>query len=285
MPSKTLKLLRTTMWLAAAVPLALFSIVAWSLHGQALAEARLRVDSAARIAEEHALKVFETNIALLGLVADTLGNDGEDRLRARERALHEQMVRITADLRHLQGLFVMGPSGRMIVNNRVFPAPPVDVTDRAFFRHHQGGGAQPFFTEVLTSRTTGEPFFDMNVRRSGADGSLTAVLSASMAPKYFADFYSDLASKDRDLNIALRHADGSLLAGWPRAPSSADVPAARPASASSARCKAVNASSPSVRSAATRCASRRGSNPRRRWRRGTANSPGSPPSSSRSRWR
>jgi signal transduction histidine kinase/CheY-like chemotaxis protein len=223
-PSRTLKWLRATRWLAAAVPLTLFSLVAWSLHNRALADARLRVESTARIAEEHALKVFETNIALLSLVADSLGDDTENLLRARERSLHDQMVRMTADLRHLQGLFVMGPSGTMIVNNRVYPAPPVDVSDRAFFRHHRAGGAQPFFTEVLTSRTTGEPFFDMNLRRSASDGRMVAVLSASMAPKYFADFYSDLASKDRDLNIVLRHADGSLMAGWPRAPSSTEMP-------------------------------------------------------------
>jgi signal transduction histidine kinase/CheY-like chemotaxis protein len=216
--------LRATMWLAAAVPLLLFALVGWNLHERSLAEARLRVDSAARIAEEHALKVFETNIALLNLVAEALGDDPEDQLKARERSLHDQMVRMTADLHHLQGLFVMGPSGRVIVTNRAFPAPPVNVADRAFFRHHRAGGAQPFFTEVLTSRTTGEPFFDMNVRRNSADGSLTAVLSASMLPQYFADFYSDLAAQDRDLNIALRHADGALLAGWPRAPASADAP-------------------------------------------------------------
>ena len=220
---KTLLWLRATMWLAAAVPLLLFALVGWNLHERALAEARLRVDSAARIAEEHALKVFETNIALLNLVAEALGDDPEDQLRARQRALHDQMVRMTADMRHLQGLFVMGPSGQMIVTNRVYPAPPVNVADRAFFRHHRAGGEQPFFTEVLTSRTTGELFFDMNVRRNGRDGSLTAVLSASMLPQYFADFYSALAAKDRDLNIVLRQADGTLLAGWPRAPGSADA--------------------------------------------------------------
>jgi signal transduction histidine kinase/CheY-like chemotaxis protein len=223
-PWRTLERLRATMWLAVALPLALFALVAWNLREQALAEARLRVDSAARIAEEHALKVFETNTALLGLVADTLGADPEHVLRARERTLHDQLVRITTDMRHLQGLFVMGPSGQMIVTNRAFPAPPVNVSDRAFFRHHRAGGAQPFFTEVLTSRTTGEPFFDMSVRRSASDGAVTAILSASMLPQYFAEFYSDMASKDRDLNIALRNADGSLLAGWPRGPSRADAP-------------------------------------------------------------
>jgi signal transduction histidine kinase/CheY-like chemotaxis protein len=221
-PNRTLRRLRATIWLAASVPLLLFALVAWNLHQRALAEARLRVDSAARVAEENALKVFETNVALLNLVADAVGDDPENQLRARERALHEQMVRMTANLRHLQGLFVMGPSGRMIANNRAFPAPPVDVSDRTFFRHHRQGGAQPFFTEVLTSRTTGEPFFDMSLRRNGSNGALQAVLSASLAPQYFADFYSDLAAKDRTLNIELRHAGGALLAGWPRAPASAD---------------------------------------------------------------
>ncbi len=234
MPQKTLKWLGATMWMAAAVPLALFSLVASNLHQRALADARLRVVSAERIAEEHALKVFETNTALLGLVADAVSADSETTLQARARVLHEQMVRMTADLRHLQGLFVFGPSGQMIVTNRVFPTPAVNVSDRAFFRHQRQGGAQPFFTEVLTSRATGEPFFDMSVRRSGADGNMTAVLSASMAPKYFADFYSDLASKDRDLNIELRHADGSLLAGWPLAPSAADMPGVASAFASAA---------------------------------------------------
>jgi signal transduction histidine kinase len=219
----TLAWLRATMWLAAAVPTVLFGLVGWNLHQRALAEAQLRVDSAARVGEEHALKVFETNIALLNRVADLLGDDGEAALRAREQPLHEQLVRMTTDLHQLQGLFVIGPSGRIIVNNRVFPAPPVDVADRAFFRHHREGGAQPYFTEVLTSRTTGEPFFDMSLRRNGAGGSLTAVLSASMAPPYFAAFYSELAGQDRDLHIALRHASGALLAAWPPAPTSTDA--------------------------------------------------------------
>jgi signal transduction histidine kinase/CheY-like chemotaxis protein len=221
-PQRTLHRLRATIWLAAALPLLLFVLVAAALHDRTLAEARLRVDSAARIAEENALKVFETNVALLNLVGDSLGDDAENQLGARERALHEQMVRMSANVRHLQGLFVFGPSARMIATNRVFPAPPVNVADRSFFRHHLGGGAQPFFTEVLTSRTTGEPFFDMSLRRNGRGGELTAVLSASLAPQYFADFYSDLAAKDRTLNIELRHASGALLAGWPRAPASAD---------------------------------------------------------------
>ena len=214
-PRRALAWLRATMWLAALVPLLLFAIAAWYLHGQAISEAQWRVDRAARVGEEHALKVFETNIALLERVGDALGSDSEETLRARQLPLYEALVRMTADLKQLQGLFVMGPSGRMIANNRIYPAPAVDVTDRAFFRHHLAGGAQPFVTEVLTSRTTGELFFDMSVRRTGADGRVSAVLSASMAPRYFAEFYRELADGRQAVHVALMHSDGSVLAGWP----------------------------------------------------------------------
>ncbi len=219
------------MWLAAAVPLLLFALLSWSQYQRAIADAQLRVDRAARVGEEHALKVFETNVALLMRVADALGDDSDEQLRARERTLHDNLVRMTADLKQLQGLFVMDGAGRMLVNNRAFPAPAVNVSDRAFFRHHRAGGAQPFFTEVLTSRTTGEFFFDMSLRRNAADGRMTAVLSASMAPRYFADFYRELAGDGSALNLALRQADGALLAGWPQAPQPGDAPAGAGATA------------------------------------------------------
>ena len=233
-PDKALAWLRATMWLAVVVPLLLFALVAWKLHEQAIADAQLRVDHAVRVAEEHALKVFETNIALLNRVGDELGGDGA-LVRAGERAFHDRLVHMTAGLKQLQGLFVMdGGSGRMVANNRIFPAPAVNVADRAFFRHHAAGGAQPFFTEVLTSRSTGEPFFDMNVRRSAADGRLAAVVSASMAPSYFADFYRELAAGNRDLHLTLRHADGAVLAAWPPSPGDAAAAAGGRASGAAA---------------------------------------------------
>ncbi len=221
--------LRATMWLAAAVPLVLFALVAVYLHQRAIAQAQLHVDSRVRVGEEHALKVVENNIALLSRVGDLLGSDSDDSLRAREREVHEQLVRMSAGLRQLQGIFVTSSSGRLLVTNRTFPAPhTVDITDRAYYRHHLAGGAQPYFTELLTSRATGEPFFDMSVRHTAADGRLSALLSASMTPRYFADFYSELAGNDRDVNVALVHADGAVLAGWPHTPVASDAAGAAP---------------------------------------------------------
>ena len=225
-----LRWLWAVMLLGGAVPLAMFVAAAASLYQQALTEANLRVERAARISEEHALKVFETDIALLNRLLDALGDDPDDALLAREAALHEQLKRMSANLTQLQGIFVIGASGRMIATNRAFPAPhTVDFSDRTFFAHHRQAGPQPYISEVLTSRTTGEPFFDLSVRRSRSDGSFGGTVSTSMSPGYFAAFYREISSDAASLSISLRRADGVLLAGWPQTPSAADVgPASAP---------------------------------------------------------
>ena len=216
---KGLAWLWAAMLLGGAVPLAMFAVVAINLYHQALAEANLRVERAVRISEEHALKVFETNIALINRTLDAMGDEPDAVLLEREVALHQQLGRMTANLPQLQGIFIIGANGRMIATNRALPAPhQIDFSDRAFFAHHRAGGPQPFFSEVLTSRTTGEPFFDMSARRARADGGFGGTVSASMAPGYFAEFYREIASGATSLGISLRRADGVLLAGWPQTP-------------------------------------------------------------------
>jgi signal transduction histidine kinase/ActR/RegA family two-component response regulator len=209
--------LRLVLALAVIVPLLTFAVAGWNLYRTALADAQLRVDSAARVGEEQALKIFETSHALLARVIDQMGDDSEDTLLARQAAFHEQLKRMVVGLTQLQGIFVVGPSGRMIATNRLYPAPrDIDYSDRPYFRHHQGGGAQPYMSPLLTSRSTGEPFFDMNVRRSLGDGSFGGAVSISLAPGYFANFYASLARGAPGLHMALVHGDGSTLVHWPQ---------------------------------------------------------------------
>ena len=232
----TLALLRVVMWSAAIVPAVLFAGAATYLHRQVVEGAQARVGGAARIGEEHALKVFETNFALLSRVLDLLDDEDDAALVAREAELHARLKRMGDGLPQLQGIFVVGSDGHMIATNRAFPAPhALDLSDRASFGHHLQGGTAPFISEVLTSRTTGEPFFDVSVRRPRASGNFGGVASTSMAPKYFSAFYRDLAASDSQLNLALLRSDGQLLAGWPKSADSADAsggdsPEIRPAS-------------------------------------------------------
>lgn len=230
------------MLLGGALPLALLAVVAVSLYDSALAEANLRVERAARIGEEHALKVFETNTALINRTLDAMAYEPDAVLLGHEAELHQQLKKMAASLPQLQGVFIIGSTGTMIATNRAFPAPhQINFSDRAFFVHHRSGGPQPYFSEVLTSRTTGEPFFDMSVRRTLADASFGGMVSTSLSPAYFAAFYREISDGTSALEIALRRADGMLLAGWPLSPSPSDGQAGAGASGASAAASMVPA--------------------------------------------
>jgi len=221
---RPIRLLRVVLVLAALVPAVMVAAVAWYLYRQAVAEATSRVDQVARIAEEHALKVFETNFALANRVLDLIGSDSPVALLAREPELHAAFKRMAENLPQLQGIYVMDQTGRMVATNRALPAPhDVDFSDRAFYQHHRSGGTQPYITDVLTSRTTGEPFFDISMRRNLPGGLFGGAVSTSLSPAYFGQFYRELTGGDQHLGVALVRADGAVLASWPNVPVASDT--------------------------------------------------------------
>jgi len=226
--TETLTWLKTAVIGAALLPIVIFAGGVIYLLAEAKANAAIRIERAVRVSEEHALKVLETNGAILSRVDDLLGDDSIEVLRKRESVLHAQLVRMTRDLRQVQGVFVIDSAGRMLVTDRRYPAPhDIDFSDRPSFAHHRDNGPQPYVSELLISRTTGEPFFDMSVRRSRSDGSFGGTLSTSLVPNYFTEFYRDLADADPHLRIALLRADGAVLARWPGPPAPGDAAGAQ----------------------------------------------------------
>ena len=220
----TLRWLRAAGWLAAMLPLVMFIAAAAYLYRADVLRAQLAVERVALVAEEHAQKVFETNIALIRRALDLLGDAPTPELLANEARLHESLKRMTEGLTQLQGIFAMDAAGTMIATNRAFPAPhQIDFTDREFFRHHKAGGSQPFVSEYLTSRTTGEPFFDISMRRSLADGRFGGAVSTSLRPDYFNGFYRQLVGEENHVGVALVRNDGAVLASWPEPPTASDT--------------------------------------------------------------
>jgi signal transduction histidine kinase len=220
----TLRWLRAAGWLAAMLPLVMFIAAAAYLYRVDVQRARLAVERVARVAEEHAQKVFETNIALIRRALDLLGDRPTPELLADEARLHEALKRMTEGLTQLQGIYAMDGAGTMIATNRAFPAPhQIDFSDREFFKHHRAGGAQPYVSEYLTSRTTGEPFFDISMRRTAPDGHFGGAVSTSLRPDYFHDFYRQFVGDDNQVGVALVRVDGAVLASWPDPPTASDT--------------------------------------------------------------
>ncbi|HEU5295206.1 MAG TPA: response regulator [Burkholderiaceae bacterium] len=213
---RALARLRAVIAFALLLPAVGFVVAAAYLYQLEFADARLRMDRAARIAQEHALKLFETNEMLLARMLDLLGNASDAELLARSEALHDRLQRMAAGLPQVQGLFTHGADGRSLGNSRVHPPPrDIDYSDREWYRAHRSGGEQVFVSEQIVSRLTGEPVFDMSRRRELPDGTFAGSVHVSLRPQYLTDFYQELAATVPGLRVVVLRTDGRMLARWP----------------------------------------------------------------------
>ncbi len=208
---------RRMVWLAVLVPLAAFAAVAAWLHHRAYADASIALDRAARIAQEHALKLFDTNEMLLQRMLDLAGDEPDAQALARSAQMHAQLRAMAARLPQVQGLFILGTDSRALAMSVRHPAPrDIDYSDREWYRwHRERPGDGVFFTGQLVSRSTGEPFFDMSRRRTLADGSFGGTVNVSLRPAYLTQFYEELGRTEPDLRFAVFRSDGAMIARWP----------------------------------------------------------------------
>ena len=213
---RALRRLQFISQLAWLLPALSFLIIAAALYRQQFTGAQQAIDRASRIAQEHALKLFETNSMLLQRMLDLWGDASDEEIMARGPEFHERLKRMAADLPQVQGLFINGADARALANSLVYPPPRhIDYSDRESVRAHRSGDVGVFITEQLQSRISGEPFFDMSRRRNRSDGSYGGTVHVSLKPDYLTNFYAELAKSDRGLRFGVLREDGKMLARWP----------------------------------------------------------------------
>ena len=228
---RTLRRLRLVIILGMFLPaVGLVSVAA--VHYQDLfRQAGRDIDSASRIAQEHALKMLETNEMLLSRMLDLLGSETDAEILARGPEIHERLRAMARELPQVQGLFLHAADARALNNSVLYPPPrQIDYSDREWFRAHRDTpGRNVFITEQLISRTTGEAFFDMSRRRTLADGSFAGTVNVSLRPGYLTAFYQEMTATFPNLSVAIFRHDGKVLARWPESSKDAgSIPATHP---------------------------------------------------------
>ncbi|HYF59267.1 MAG TPA: ATP-binding protein [Burkholderiaceae bacterium] len=211
---------RAAVLAAWVVPALLFAVACAVSYRSTFAEADERLERAARIGQEHAARVFETNEVIARSVLQEAGDLPDERLRAAEADLHRLMVGLTRGLGQFQSVWLWDVEGRPLASSR-FASPPrtLGVADREYFAWARDNAGDAWFvSRPLISRSTGEPFIDFTRRRSMADGRFGGVVSVSLFPAYFTKFYEDLTRREPGLTVALVRRDGWLLARWPEPP-------------------------------------------------------------------
>jgi two-component system, NtrC family, sensor kinase len=209
------------------VPALLFAATAWVTYGKHFRDTEERLERAVDIVREHAIKVFETHELVAAQVAGTLRGLSDAEIRAREADLHGRIRAMTKDLPQVLDVLVIDRTGRALVGATVHPVPAeIDYSDRAYFQRHRDGERGTIVSDLLRGRARDVSFFQVSRARLDEAGAFDGVVSVWVLPAYFGQYYTRLGAPS-GYSVALTHADGARLVGYP-APSAGAPPYKHP---------------------------------------------------------
>ncbi|WP_394791729.1 diguanylate cyclase [Rhodoferax sp.] len=161
--------------------------------------------------------IKSVDTALVGLV-ERVQHDGI-AAPALER-LHSLLVLRTAELPQLNGLFIYGEDGRVLVNAQPSIPPNTNNSDREYFIYHRSHDDRgPHLGPPIRSRATGVWVIPVSRRINHPDGSFAGVALASIDIRYFNRFYDGFNIGDAG-SIVLVWDGGILLTRRPLLPDS-----------------------------------------------------------------
>ena len=173
-----------------------------------------------RVAEEHALKVFDMNETLNARVVDLTEGLDDDGIRAREAGVHEKLRTMGGGYPQVAAVSIFGREGTLVASSRYYPSPTLSIGERDDFLGIRGGRELEHVSKVMTGHVAGEQVFNMGVERKATDGSFAGVVSVALRPSYFDAFYRELlgGSDGTPMIMSLVRMDGAILAHYPRTP-------------------------------------------------------------------
>src|ERR1700758_557713 len=86
-----------------------------------------------RVAEEHALKVFDMNEALDARIVDLIKNLDDDAIRENEADIHEKLRTMGGGYPQVAAVSIFGRDGTLLASSRFYPAPRISIAERDDF--------------------------------------------------------------------------------------------------------------------------------------------------------
>jgi len=173
-----------------------------------------------RVAEEHALKVFDMNESLDARIIELTEGLDDDGIRAREAEIHDKLRTMGGGYPQVAAVSIFGREGALLASSRFFPSPVVSIDGRDDFVGIRSGRELENVSKVMTGHVAGEQVFNMGVQRKAADGSFAGMVSVALRPSYFDAFYRELlgGNDSTPMIMSLVRTDGALLAHFPNRP-------------------------------------------------------------------
>ncbi|AET91973.1 integral membrane sensor hybrid histidine kinase [Burkholderia sp. YI23] len=221
-PERNFAAQRMTLYalLVAAIVLPCVYVVATAFtdYHARVADASEQVARNARVAEEHALKVFDLNVTLNERIVDLLDGLDADAIRRESATIHQRLRAVSNSYQQVAAASVFGPGGKLLATSRTFPTPDISVANREDFGGLRTGQQIEQISRVMTGRVAGEQVFNTAVARLTPSGKFDGMVSIALRPAYFAAFYRELIGDNPSVSLGLSRSDGEVLAWYPPRP-------------------------------------------------------------------
>ena len=143
----------------------------------------------------------------------TTAEDYRNRLSGQD--VHRMLRAKIEALPYMGGVNVIDADGNLINSSTTWPAPKVNVADRAYFRTFRyDPNAPDVLIEPLHSRISGEWTILIVRRILGPNGEFMGVVGRGIEPANFEKFFGTVVLGE-GATISMLHRDGTLLARYP----------------------------------------------------------------------
>jgi two-component system NtrC family sensor kinase len=209
--------LRAVLWGAVLVPVTAFVAASWWGYERAVGEAQAAAERTAILVRGQAQRTFEIADQIAQRARSAAAGD-DAAVSGREAEIHARLADMVAGLPSVVNLDVWDAHGRPIARSDRFPSDRIaSVQDSLYFQQQKQARAPLGISEVLAGRQTGLELINTTIRRDTADGQFGGVVSVSLSPAFFGEYYRSLAAENPALaRFALVRTDGAILANWPQ---------------------------------------------------------------------
>ncbi|WP_118184238.1 hybrid sensor histidine kinase/response regulator [Paraburkholderia phosphatilytica] len=169
-----------------------------------------------RVAEEHALKVFDMNETLDAQIVDLVSGLDDDGIEASEPEIHAKLRTMGGGYPQVAAVSIFSRDGKLLASSRFYPVPDVSIATREDFTGIRAGRALDHVSKVMVGHVAGERVFNTGIARRDPDNGFDGVVSVALRPGYFSAFYRELlGGEDTPMVMGLTRSDGAMLARYP----------------------------------------------------------------------
>src|ERR1700759_496833 len=210
-----LRSLKLMLVASVALPLLLFCYAAFVNYPAAFTVADTRIERAADIAAEQALRVFQSISVTFDSVEQITRGRTDQTIKLNAAELSERLKQFVAALPDISSIWILDKNQDALVSSLFFPIPAeFNAPERAYLKAQLAPDEKLHIGEVVRIETTGRLIFPVSKWRFDSSGTFAGVTEISVSPQAFERFYGRLAART-SASFTLVREGGAVLARYP----------------------------------------------------------------------